>query len=202
MSETIIEFSSDSTLGFLSKSALGFPMESRIEDLGQKDSVARSFSRDFSLYYANHIYLYSPRDFYLYSPRDFSWNSLKDDSRYDKIKQRISEVREEVEEFYKSDNKIIRIPEKAYDGAENILNSLLVRNTLIPMPEIDCEEDGSVSLTWFPEGGTVDVSIYEDGIVIYAVYFHEKRQVEGVFELSDSLMTFPFLNMLSNILPK
>ena len=175
MSETIIEFLSDSTLGFLSKSALDFPMESRIEDLGQKDSVARSFSRDFS------------------------WNLPKDDSRYDKIKQRISEVREE---FYKSDNKIIRIPGKAYDGAENILNSLLVRNTLIPMPEIDCEEDGSVSLTWFPEGGTVDVSIYEDGIVIYAVYFHEKRQVEGVFELSDSLMTFPFLNMLSNILPK
>ena len=46
------------------------------------------------------------------------------------------------------------------------------------------------------------MGIYGDNLVIYTVFFEEKRQIEGICELSDTPMLSGFLTTLSNILFK
>ena len=111
---------------------------------------------------------------------------------------RLNEVRREAEEAYTLDNEIDQIPKTAYDDALVLLEEVFRAG--IPMPEFSWAEDGSLSLTWFLKGGLATMGLYGDDIVIYSVFFEEKRQIEGICELSDTSILYGFLTILSNIL--
>ena len=113
---------------------------------------------------------------------------------------RLNEVRREAEEAHTSDNTIDPIPKTAYDDAFVLLGEIFRAG--IPMPEFSWAEDGSLSLTWFLKEGLATIGLYGDNIVIYSVFFEEKRQAEGICELSDTPMLSGFLVILSNILSK
>ncbi|MYB63136.1 hypothetical protein F4X73_00470 [Candidatus Poribacteria bacterium] len=113
-------------------------------------------------------------------------------------KVHLNEVRREAEEAYTLDNQIDPIPQKAYDDVLILLKEVF--HSGIPMPEFSWAEDGSLSLTWFLENGIATMGLYGDDIVIYSVFCEEKRQVEGVCELSDIPVLSGFLSILSNIL--
>ena len=68
------------------------------------------------------------------------------------------------------------------------------------MPEISWAEDGSLSLGWYPDEGMVTLGIYGDDLVIYNAFFEERRQFEGICELSDTPMLSGVLTTLTNIL--
>ena len=148
------------------------------------------------------------------SDRNLLWSWLFDaslnwyhedlDREYESYQQtskvRLNEVRREAEEAYTSDNTIDPIPKTAYNDALVLLGGVFRAG--IPMPEFSWAEDGSLSLTWFLKGGLATMGLYGDNIVIYSVFFEEKRQAEGICELSDTPMLSGFLVILSNILSK
>ena len=148
------------------------------------------------------------------SDRNLLWSWLFDaslnwyqedlDREYESYQQtskvRLNEVRREAEEAYTSDNTIDPIPKTAYNDALVLLEGVFRAG--IPMPEFSWAEDGSLSLTWFLKGGLATMGLYGDNIVIYSVFFEEKRQAEGICELSDTPMLSGFLVILSNILSK
>ena len=109
------------------------------------------------------------------------------------VEQILQEIRAEAEEAYASDNQIDPVPNSAYDDARDLLK-ILHRN--VPMPDIGWAEDGSLGFEWRPEGGIATMGIYGDGLVIYAAFFGEKRQVEGICTLSDKAMLAGFLGLL------
>ena len=133
---------------------------------------------------------------------DKIWSSLSDANLYlswmDDAHQQLKKVRQEAEEAYTSDNEIDHIPESAYDEALFLLRILF--NFGIPTPDISWAEDGSLSLSWYPEEGTITMGLYGDSLVIYTAFFEEKRQLEGICELSDIPMLSGFLTTLVNIL--
>jgi hypothetical protein len=153
------------------------------------------------------------------SDRNLLWNSISDarfilyqkylyqenlDREYELHQQtsevRLNEVCREAEEAYTLDNEIDQIPKTAYDDALVLLKRIFRAG--IPMPEFSWAEDGSLSLTWFPREGIATMGIYGDNLVIYTAFFEEKRQIEGICELSDTPMLSGFLTTLSNILFK
>ena len=148
------------------------------------------------------------------SDRNLLWSWLFDaslnwyqedlDREYESYQQtskvRLNEVRREAEEACTSDNTIDPIPKTAYNDALVLLGRVFRAG--IPMPEFSWAEDGSLSLTWFLKGGLATMGLYGDNIVIYSVFFEEKRQAEGICELSDTPMLSGFLVILSNLLSK
>ena len=114
------------------------------------------------------------------------------------IQRELKEIRQEAAEAYASDNEIDAVPDSAYDDASVLLEILLNYET--PMPDIGWAEDGSLGLEWRPEGGIATMGIYGDKLVIYGAFFEEKRQVEGICKLSDTIMLSGFLETLANLL--
>lgn len=112
----------------------------------------------------------------------------------------LQEIRQEAEEAYAWDNEIDPVPESAYDDALLLLKMLF--NSNIPMPDIGWGEDGSLGFEWRPKSGVATMGIYGDNLVIYDVFFEDKRQVEGICSLSDTVMLSGFLITLLNLLPK
>ena len=110
--------------------------------------------------------------------------------------RKLEEVRQEAEEAYASDNQIDPVPYSAYDDA-HVLLKMIHRN--VPMPDIGWAEDGSLGFEWRPEGGIATIGIYGDNLVIYAAFFGEKRQVEGVCALSDIVFLKGFITTLRNL---
>ncbi len=116
----------------------------------------------------------------------------------EEARRQLEEVRQEAEEAFRLDHEIDPIPESAYDDARSFLEILF--HSGIPMPDIGWAEDGSLSFEWFPEDGVVTMGIYGDGLVIYTAFFEEKRQVEGICELSDAALLSGFLATLLSLL--
>ena len=113
------------------------------------------------------------------------------------VQRELDEIRKETEQAYASDNEIDPIPDSAYD---NVLVLLEMLNYKIPMPDFSWAEDGSLSIGWYPDEGMVTMGIYGDNLVIYNAFFEEKRQFEGICELSDAPVLSGFLTTLTNIL--
>lgn len=138
-----------------------------------------------------------------FSEASLNWH-YELDREYESYQQtsedRLNEVRLEAEEAYTLDNQIDPIPKTAYDDVLVLLKKVFYAG--IPLPNFSWAEDGSLSLTWFLKEGLGTMGLYGDNIVIYSVFFEEKRQVEGVCELSDTPVLSGFLTILSNILSK
>lgn len=107
----------------------------------------------------------------------------------------LDEVRQEAENAYALDNEIDPVPDSAYDDASVLLE--LLCNYKLPMPEVSWAEDGSLSVGWYPDYGMVTMGIYGDNLVIYNAFFEEKRQFEGICELSDISVLSGFLTTLT-----
>ena len=114
------------------------------------------------------------------------------------VQHELDEVRQEAEEAYALDNEIDPVPDSAYDDVLVLLETL--SNYKIPIPDISWAEDGSLSVGWYPDNGMVTMGIYGDNLVIYNAFFEEKRQFEGICELSDSPVLSGFLTTLEDIL--
>ena len=108
--------------------------------------------------------------------------------------QQLKQIRQRAAEAYASDDEIDSVPESAYSDALSLLEILSVHD--MPMPDIGWAEDGSLGFEWRPEDGIATMGLYGDDLVIYTAFFGEKRQVEGVCELSDTAMLMGFLMML------
>lgn len=112
------------------------------------------------------------------------------------VESALDEIRQEVENAYALDNKINPVPDSAYNDALVLLKILC--NYKIPMPDIGWAEDGSLSVGWYPDEGLVTMGIYGDNLVIYNAFFEEKRQFEGICELSDTPVLSGFFSTLTN----
>ena len=111
------------------------------------------------------------------------------------VQRESDEIRQEAEQAYALDNEIDSIPDSAYNDALVLLEFLC--NYKIPMPDISWAEDGSLSVGWYPDNGMVTMGIYGDNLVIYNAFFEEKRQFEGICELSDTPVLSGFLTTLT-----
>ena len=127
-------------------------------------------------------------DLYFYSTNYASRRKLDDAQR------QIEETRQEALEALALDNEIDPIPDAAFDDAHTLL-VLLSRNN-VPVPDIGWAEDGSLGLEWRPENGIATMGLYGDSLVIYGVYFNDKRKVEGICGLSDSALLRGFIYTL------
>ena len=114
------------------------------------------------------------------------------------VQRELDTIRQEAEEAYALDNEIDPVSDSAYDDASVLLEILC--NYKLPMPEVSWAEDGSLSVGWYPDNGMVTMGIYGDNLIIYNAFFEEKRQFEGICELSDSPVLSGFLTTLTNIL--
>lgn len=109
----------------------------------------------------------------------------------------LKDIHQEAEEAYGLDNEIDPVPKSAYDDALLLLKMLF--NCNIPMPDIGWAEDGSLGFEWRPEDGIATMSLYGDNLVIYGAFFNDKRQVEGICTLSDTVLLQGFLTTLRNL---
>ena len=114
------------------------------------------------------------------------------------VQNELDETRQEAEAAYTLDKEIDPIPDSAYNDALVLLEVLC--NYKLPMPEVSWAEDGSFSIGWYLDEGTITIGIYGDDLIIYNAFFEEKRQFEGICALSDTPMLSGFLKMLTNIL--
>ncbi len=114
------------------------------------------------------------------------------------VQRELDEIRQEAEEAYTLDNEIDPVPDSAYNDTLVLLKFLCNYN--LPMPDFSWAEDGSLSVGWYPDNGMVTMGIYGDNLVIYNAFFEEKRQFEGICELSDTAVLSGFLTTLANIL--
>ena len=147
--------------------------------------------------------------------QDYRLSSEGDEERFDlfptadqyfsplhKVRQQLDAIRQEAEEAYHFDNEIDPVPDSAYDEALSLLERLF--HSGVSMPDIGWAEDGSLGFEWRPEGGIATMGIYGDNLVIYTVFFGEKRQVEGICTLSDIVMLVSFLyvgGFFNNVVP-
>ncbi|MCY3723671.1 MAG: hypothetical protein OXG97_15725 [Candidatus Poribacteria bacterium] len=92
------------------------------------------------------------------------------------------------------ETEIDPVPDSAYD---DLLSLIAVLPEDIPAPDLGWAEDGSLSLGWHPEDGIVTMGIYGDKLVIYNAFFNDKRELNGICPLSDSILLPNFLTMLS-----
>ncbi len=113
------------------------------------------------------------------------------------FQRELDDIRQEAEHAYALDDEIDPVPDSAYRQTVVLLEILY--NYDIPMPHIGWAEDGSLSVGWYPDKGMVTMGIYGDNLVIYNAFFEEKRQFEGICELSDEPVLSGFLTTLTNI---
>ena len=114
------------------------------------------------------------------------------------VQRELNEIRQEAEQAYALDNEIDPVPDSAYKQTSILLEMLC--NYKLPMPEVSWAEDGSLTVGWYPDDGMVTMGIYGDNLVIYNAFFEEKRQFEGICELSDTPVLSGFFTTLTNIL--
>ncbi len=114
------------------------------------------------------------------------------------VQRELDEIRQEAGQAFALDNEIDPVPDSAYRQTSVLLEILYNYN--IPMPHIGWAEDGSIGLEWRPEGGIVTMGIYGDDDVIYGVFFQENRQVDGVCNLSDTVLLEGFLETLKRLI--
>lgn len=114
------------------------------------------------------------------------------------VQRKLDEIQQEAEEAYALDNEIDPVPNSAYNDTLVLLEMLC--NYMLPMPEVSWAQDGSLSIGWYLDEGMITIGIYGDDLVIYNAFFEEKRQFEGICELSDTPMLSGFLTTLTNIL--
>ncbi len=112
-------------------------------------------------------------------------------------KSRLDEIRNESEQACQIDDNIYKIPDEAYNDAYDLLEKIWSYN--IPMPEFSWAEDGSLSFAWFFDKGRATIGLYGDNIVIFSIFFEDKRQAEGICELLDIPMLYGFFEILANI---
>ena len=130
--------------------------------------------------------------------RQWSWDRESWNPSYVEMgKSKLDEIRSESEQACQMDDNIYRIPETAYDDALDLLDKVWAHN--IPIPEFSWAEDGSLSFTWFFNQGRSTIGLYGDNIVIFSIFFEDKRQAEGICELSDIPMLHGFFGILTNI---
>ena len=122
----------------------------------------------------------------------------QDFSKLDTALKELSEIRQEAENAYAADSEIDPIPDSAYNQTSDLLEKLF--SFKIPMPHIGWAEDGSIGLEWRPEGGIVTMGIYGDDDVIYGAFFQKNRQVDGVCNLSDTVLLEGFLETLKRLI--
>ena len=108
----------------------------------------------------------------------------------------LKDIRQEAEEAYALDNEIDPVPESAYDETLCVLKQI---HREIPMPDIMWSEDGGIGLEWRPGNGIATMSLYGDNLVIYGAFFSNKRQVEGICTLSDTVLLQGFFTTLRNL---
>ena len=111
-----------------------------------------------------------------------------------KVQRELAKVRREAEKAYSLETEIDPVPDSAYD---DLLSLIAVLPEDIPAPDLGWAEDGSLSLEWRPEDGIVTMGIYGDKLVIYNAFFNDKRELNGICPLSDSILLPNFLTMLS-----
>jgi hypothetical protein len=112
------------------------------------------------------------------------------------VQRELEEVRREAAKAYSLDREIDPVPNSAYD---DLLSLIAVLPEDIPVPDLGWAEDGSLSLEWRPEAGIVTMGLYGDKLVIYGAFFNDKRELNGIFPLSDSILLPNFLTMLSEL---
>ena len=112
------------------------------------------------------------------------------------VQHELEEVRREAAKAYSLDRENDPVPDSAYDDLWSLL-ALLPED--IPAPDPGWAEDGSLSLEWRPENGIVTMGIYGDKLVIYGAFFNDKRELNGICPLSDSILLPNFLTMLSEL---
>lgn len=115
----------------------------------------------------------------------------------DDVLRELKDIREEVEETCAVADDVRTVPESAYDDALLLLKMLF--NCNIPMPDIGWAEDGSLGFEWRPGNGIATMSLCGDNLVIYGAFFSDKRQVEGICALSDTVLLQGFLTTLRNL---
>ena len=108
----------------------------------------------------------------------------------------LKDIRQEAEEAYALDNEIDPVPDSAYDETLCVLKQIYRE---IPMPDIMWSEDGGIGLEWRPGNGIATISLYGDNLVIYGASFSNKRQVEGICTLSDTVLLQGFVTTLRNL---
>jgi len=111
-----------------------------------------------------------------------------------KVQRELAKVRREAEKAYSLETEIDPVPDSAYD---DLLSLIAVLPEDIPAPDLGWAEDGSLSLGWHSEDGIVTMGIYGDKLVIYNAFFNDKRELNGICPLSDSILLPNFLTMLS-----
>ena len=108
----------------------------------------------------------------------------------------LEDVREDAEKAYASDDHIDPVPDSAYDDAHALLE-LLHRN--VPMPDMMWSEDGGLGLEWRPGSGIATISLYGDNFVIFGAFFSNKRELDGICALSDTVLLDGFVTTLRNL---
>ena len=108
----------------------------------------------------------------------------------------LKDIRQEAEEAYALDNEIDPVPDSAYDETLCVLKQI---HCEIPMPDIMWSEDGGIGLEWRPGNGIATMSLYGDNLVIYGAFFNNKRQVEGICTLSDTVLLEGFVTTLRTL---
>ena len=108
----------------------------------------------------------------------------------------LEETRQEAEEAYASDDQIDPVPNSAYDDARVLLKIL---QRIVPIPDIGWAEDGSLGFEWRPGNGIATMGVSGDNLVIYGAFFDDKRQVDGICSLSDTVLLQGFLTTLRNL---
>ena len=114
----------------------------------------------------------------------------------DEVRQELEDIREEVEETCAAVDNVKAVPESAYDETISLLEQIQGN---IPMPDIMWSEDGGIGLEWRPGNGIATMSLYGDNHVIYGAFFNDKREVEGICSLSDTVLLQGFLTTLRNL---
>ena len=121
-------------------------------------------------------------------------------SRMNFAEQQLEEIRQEAEEAYRLDNGIDPVPKSAYEEAYWLIGFLMKQiYHEIPMPDIMWSEDGAIGLEWRPGDGIATMSLCGDNHVIYGAFFNNKREVEGICSLSDTILLSGFLVTLIHL---
>ncbi|MDE0300740.1 MAG: hypothetical protein OXN17_19045 [Candidatus Poribacteria bacterium] len=108
----------------------------------------------------------------------------------------LEDIREEVEETCAVADNVIAVPELAYKETLCLLKQL---QHDLPLPDMMWAEDGGIGLEWRPGSGIATMSLYGDNLVIYGAFFNDKREVNGICSLSDTILLEGFITTLKNL---
>ena len=108
----------------------------------------------------------------------------------------LEDIREEVEETCAAADNVRAVPESAYKETLCLLKQL---QHDLPLPDMMWAEDGGIGLEWRPGSGIATMSLYGDNLVIYGAFFNDKREVNGICSLSDTILLEGFITTLRGL---